>query len=833
MKFYTNAILHKNHILVCGYKDGKRYKEKVAYRPYLFVPSKEPAGFKTIDGRHAAKRTFASIWEAKKFYYDYEDVENFVVYGAHRFEYTYIYDNFKNMKYDISLIKKMTLDIEVSMENGPPDFEAADKPITAITMMYKDITFAFGYDDFTPTDSSVKYIKCASEAELLEKFIRVWASDNFRPDVVTGWNINTFDIPYIINRIVNVLGEDQANRLSPWGVLRPRQFETFGKIVTVFEIQGVNCLDYLELYRKFILKPRESYRLDYICHVELDERKTDYSEYGNLTELYKKNHQLFMEYNIRDCTLVERLDEKLGLLNLVYEFSYDSLVNFSDALAAVRTWDVIIHNYLMDKHVVVPRQKKSSATEGVIGAYVKDPIVGRHKWVVSFDLASLYPSLIMSYNISPDTFAGMVPLTMDHESKVIQWLQGLTSDLDEHLRSKNLSMAANGATFSKDKQGFLSILMDQLFEKRKVFKKKMLDAKKEFEKTKNPSLKNDISKYDNLQMAAKVKLNSAYGALANEGFRFYDRRFAEAITLSGQLTIRWAEKCINEYLNSYLKTENKDYIIASDTDSLYINMEAIADLSGLTETKDILEYIDKFCANEMQKELDKAYLTLFNRMHCHKQSLYMKRESICERGLFMAKKRYALKMLDNEGVRFQTPELKMMGLDAIRSSTPTACRDAIKDTINIILNGSEEDVQAYIAAFRKKFNELPFEDIARNSSLGELEKYLDTQGVKKGAPMHVRGAIAYNQILNNLNLVGKYSPAYKKDKVKYCYLKEPNPYKVNVIATPGSLPEEFDIKKYLDIQVQYEKTYLEPIKRILDVIGWETEKRNKITSFFA
>ncbi len=833
MHFYTSVIQEKGQILVRGYKNGKRYSERDrSYKPYLFVPSQEPEGYKTIDGKNVAKMTFDSVWEARKFYFQYKDVDNFPVYGSNRFEYTYIYDKFKNVKFDLNLIKTLVIDIEVSMENGPPDFDSADKPITAITMMYKDITFALGMGDYTPENDTIKYIKCDDETDLLEKFIKIWSSDAFMPDVVTGWNTNTFDIPYIINRLIQVLGEDEAKKLSPWRILKPRTFETFGRTVQAFDVMGINCLDYLELYKKFILKPRERYSLDYISSVELEERKTDYSEYGTLNELYKQNHQLFMEYNVRDCLLVKRLDDKLKLLALVYEFAYDSGLNYIDAMTSVRSWDVIIHNYLMDKHIVVPKQKYLNENTGVIGAHVKSPIVGMHPWVVSFDLASLYPSLIMSYNISPDTFRGMMNLPWDHEGKVEQWLQDMPDEYASKLDAHNLSMAANGATFTKDKQGFLSVLMEALFEKRKVYKKKMLDAKKKYERTKDESLKNDISKYDNLQLAAKVKLNSAYGALANAGFRFYDRRFAEAITLSGQLTIRWAETNLNRFINDQLGTGDRDYIIASDTDSLYINMDGIVKASRLTDTKEIVDYLDKFCNEVMQPVLDKAYSELAERMRCHKQALYMKRESISERGIFLAKKRYALKMWDNEGVRYSPAELKMMGVEAIRSSTPTACREAIKETLDLILNKDEATVQAYIADFHKKFMSLPFEEIARNSSLSELDDYDDGDGGRKGTPNHVKGAILYNNLLKKHKLNGKYNMIYRKDKIKYHYLKEPNPTFVNVIATPGPLPEQFGLEKFLDKNKQFDKTYLEPIKGIMEKIGWEHEKRTKITSFF-
>jgi len=833
MHFYTHVAQERGQILLRGVKDGRRYKERVRYKPYLFIPSPEPAGYKTIDGKHVKKMDFDSIWDARKFYYQYQDVEGFSIYGTNRFEYLFIYDKFKNIEFDTSKLVVCTADIEVSMEDGPPDFDTADKPITAITLMYDDITFALGLGDYTPSDSSVKYIKCRDEEDMLVKFLRVWTSDAYFPDVITGWNTNTFDIPYIVNRLVQVLGEEEAKRLSPWKVLKPRTYEYMGREVHAFDIVGVSALDYLELYKKFILKPRERYSLDYISYVELDERKTDYSEYGTLNELYKQNHQLFMEYNVRDCLLVKRLDEKLKLLSLVYEFAYDSGINYIDAMTSVRSWDVIIHNFLMDKHIVVPMQKYQKGNTGVIGAHVKSPIVGMHPWVVSFDLASLYPSLIMSYNISPDTFAGMMSLTQSHEEKVDQWLEELPDEIAQKLDQNNVSMAANGAMFRKDKQGFLSVLMEQLFEKRKVYKKKMLDTKKEYERTKDGSLKNDISKYDNLQLAAKVKLNSAYGALANEGFRFFDRRFAEAITLSGQLTIRWAETVINRFINSQLGTSDRDYIIASDTDSLYINMAGIVDSSGLKDTKQIVDYLDQFCEKQMQPVLDAAYKELADRMRCHKQALYMKRESISERGIFLAKKRYALKMWDNEGVRYSPAELKMMGVEAIRSSTPTACREAIKETLNLILNENEETVQKYIADFKKKFFSLPFEDIARNSSLGALDDYETSTGDSRlGTPNHVKGAILYNNLLKKHKLKGKYNMIYRKDKIKYVYLKDPNPTFINVIATPGPLPSQFGLDNYIDKQKQFDKTYMEPIKGILEKIGWETEQRNKVSSFF-
>ena len=817
--------------MVCGYLDGKRYLDKANYKPYLFLPSEEPTGFKTLDGKWARKKEFKTIWEAKQFAWDYQKVDNFTFYGMTQFAYPFIRDKFANCQYDHNLIKTVIMDIEVSTENGMPDLEKADKEITAITLMYKDITFAFGYGDFNPSDPVVKYFKCTDEEDLLKKFLTVWTSDLFRPDVVTGWNTNMFDIPYIINRIIQMFGETEAHRLSPWGVLTPRQYEFRGRLVNVFTIQGISSLDYFEMYRKFILTPRDSYSLNNIAFEELGERKTDYSEYESLNGLYKNNHQLFMEYNIRDCQLVQKLDNKLKLLELVYIFAYDSGVNFEDTLTAVRLWDVAIHNKLLDDHIVIP-QRKETLRGRPVGAFVKIPEPKAHDWVVSFDLASLYPSLIMAYNISPDTFKGMVKISKSHDEKVDDWLVGMPENIDTYLKEHQLSMAANGAMFSKEKQGFLSVLMEELFEKRKVYKKKMIDAKKEYERTKDENLKNDIAKYHNLQMTAKVKLNSAYGALANEGFRFYDIRLAEAITLSGQLTIKFAMQEVNNYLNEYLGTKNFDYIITSDTDSLYVNMGPLVKTWGMADPKEIVARLDKFCAQEMQDMLDKTYTELSNRMHCHKQALFMKRESICEKGIFLSKKHYVLKVWDNEGVSYDPPELKMTGIEAVRSSTPISVRKAIKETFDIIMNGTEADVQKYIKEFRERFDELPFEEIAKSSTLNGLQKYSDTVRMyKSGCPMHVRGAIIYNKILKQAGLTGKFNPIFEKDKLKFCYLVMPNPTMQDVISVPAVLPKPLGLHKYLDRETQFNKTYLEPMKKVLEVVGWEHRKRNKMSQF--
>ena len=403
MTFYTSVAQHHNKILVCGYENNKRFKKECHYKPYLFLPSKEKTGYRTIDGNPVEKLSFDSIRDARNFFEKYKDVENFSIYGLTNYPYVYIYDTFKNIQYDTSKIKTLILDIEVSTENGYPDIDRADSEITAITMMYDDITFVFGYKDFITSDANIKYFRCKDEYELLTRFIKLMSHDVYRPDVITGWNVEFFDIPYCINRIIRLFDESEAKKLSPWSLLRERTVQFMGREQQAFTPVGVSILDYLQLYMKFTYTQQESYKLDHIAFVELNEQKLDYSEYGSLNDLYKQNPQKYIEYNIHDCTLIKKLDDKMKLLDLVYTIAYDSGCNYEDALTTVRSWDVTIHNYLMDQRKVIPHVKKGSVDRIPAGGYVKQPQTGMFDWVVSFDLSSMYPMRIISTNIGPET----------------------------------------------------------------------------------------------------------------------------------------------------------------------------------------------------------------------------------------------------------------------------------------------------------------------------------------------------------------------------------------------------------------------------------------------
>ena len=647
-------------------------------------------------------------------------------------------------------------------------------------------------------------------------FIDWWVKNT--PDILTGWNVNLYDVPYICRRVKRILGTKWMNSISPWNRANEREVYVQGRKNYAYDVSGINILDYLDLYRKFTYSNQESYRLDHIAFVELGERKLDHSEYENFKDFYTRDWQKFIEYNIQDTELIDRLEEKMKLLDLAITMSYDAKVNFEDVYSQVRMWDTMIYNYLTDRNIVVPPKKGAKKDEKYAGAYVKEPIPGKYDWVVSFDLNSLYPHLIMQYNISPETL-----WETRHTSASVERI------LNEEITIEDdVCVCANGAQYRKDIQGFLPQMMQVIYDERTIYKKKMLQAKRDYEVQPSAKLQRDISKFNNIQMARKIQLNSAYGAVGNQYFRYYNLANAEAITLSGQVSIRWIEQRMNKYLNKILKTEGEDYVIASDTDSIYLHLGPLVETVFASREKDdksIVSFLDKVCEVEFEKYISSSYQALANYVNAYDQKMFMKRETIANKGIWTAKKRYMLNAWDIEGVRFAEPKLKVMGIEAVKSSTPGACREKIKECITVIMNESEEAAQDFIADFRDKFSTLPVEDISFPRGCNGINKWANQSSIySKGTPIHVRGALLYNFYNKKNNLTHKYPLIQDGEKIKFVYLKTPNKFGENVVSFLNTFPKEFGLDKQVDYELQFEKSFLDPIKVILDTIGWKSEK---------
>ena len=844
--FYTNVCQVGSNILVRGFENGKRVSKKAFYKPYLFVNSNKDSHYKDIFGNKVSRIDFSDIKDCRNFMDSYKDTVGMEIYGLDRWRYVYIYDNYKDMRLNLDLINTVALDIEVASDDGFPDPKSANKEIIAITLRRRNLKIVLGCGDFVSTDDkNTYYMKCKDEKDLLFKFLSAWK--NLDIDVITGWNIEFFDIPYLVNRIRQILPAESEKKLSPWGVIKEYNLERNEDVSQGYSLVGISMLDYMRVYKKFNFEPRESYTLNYICQAEVGAKKIDYSEYGDLHSLYKTNFQKFIEYNIRDVDLIFMLEEKLGFLDQIFTIAYDAKVNHEDALASVLIWDVIIHNYLMDKNIVVSNKKEVTFNKTIEGGFVKHPIVGMHEWVVSFDLNSLYPHLIQQYNIGPDTHIKNFDVNLLEIKNRTNVYNLLSKKIDTSaLKKHNCTVTPNGQFYSREKQSFLSSLMKQMYDDRIFYKNKMVEAKKKYEKEKTRELEIEISRCYNLQIAKKIQLNSAYGALANQYFRWFDLENAEAITMAGQLSIRFIEKKINDYLNKVLKT-NEDYIIAVDTDSVYITFEKFINkvFKDKSDKNKIINFLNDICDGKLQDYISESYHELAEYVNAYEQRMNMKRENIAEKGIWTAKKRYILNVWDSEGVRYKEPKLKIMGIEAIRSSTPTACRKYIKEGLNIIMNKDEKAVQDYIANAKVTFKSLKFEDIAFPRSVNFMtwkkapnggryeDTYIDRQNVyKKGAPIQVKGALLFNNYLKKLGLTKKYEEIKNGEKIKFCYLVRHNPIMDTVIASKDSLPLEFKLDKYIDYDLQFEKGFLSPIENILNSIGWRSEKKATVEDFF-
>lgn len=746
MRFYTNVQLIGNQFLVRGYDNGKHVMFKEEYTPTLFVPSKKESKYKTLDGEFVEPIQPGFVRDCRDFYKKYEGVDNFKIYGNDRYVSQYISEKYPEdeIKFDISKIKLVTIDIEVASENGFPDTLSASEEI--LTISIQDYTtkniITWGVKPFVNKQSNVKYIECSSEYGLLQSFINYW--DANAPEVITGWNIQFYDVPYICRRLNRVLGEKPMKRFSPWGLVTENEIFVNGRKQICYDVGGITQLDYLDLYKKFTYKAQESYRLDHIAEVELGQKKLDHSEFETFKDFYTNDWQKFVEYNIVDVELVDRLEDKMKLIELALTMAYDAKVNFIDVFYQVRMWDNIIYNYLKKRDIVIPPKERSAKDEKYAGAYVKEPKPGVYEWVVNFDLNSLYPHLIMMYNISPETL-----LDERHPTVSVDKILNQETDFESY---KDYAVCANGAMFRKDVRGILPELMEKMYNERVIFKKKMIEAKKQYEKTKTKDLEKEIARCNNIQMAKKISLNSAYGAIGNQYFRYYKLANAEAITLSGQVAIRWIENKMNTYLNKLLKTEDIDYVIASDTDSIYLNMGPLVETvyNGREKTTEsIVSFLDKVAQVELEKYIEGCYQELADYVNAYAQKMQMKRENIADRGIWTAKKRYILNVWDSEGVRYEEPKLKIMGIEAVKSSTPAPCRTMIKNALKLMMNGTEDDVIEFIDKSREEFRKLPPEQISFPRSASDVNKYKSSATIyAKGTPIHVRGALLFNHYIN-------------------------------------------------------------------------------------
>lgn len=828
MEFYTNVESWGDFIFVKGYdKNGNHFFRKEKYDPVLYLHSKKTTQYKSLKDEYLEPFYAGSIKESRNFIKRYEDVSNFEFFGQTNYPYNYIAEKYKkDITYDFEKIRVGFFDIETECENGFPKPDEAKEEITIINILFRGKYYFFNtqkWGHYKPDRKDVVNMSYPTEKEMLLAFLDFWGKVNF--DIISGWYSEGFDIPYIINRLVNLFGMATAKKLSPWGVLKEKELKYKGKPFMTYEVMGVTHLDYMQLDKKFTLKPRENAKLDTIANEELNIKKLDYSVYGSLHELYRSDWQHFCNYSIRDVELLFLLNEKMRLIELVCEIAYYSKVNFQDTLFNTRVWDQIIYTYLLERGIVVPQRDKDRDTRPFDGGYVKHPQIGIHDYPVSFDLNSLYPNLIVQYNISPETFVGQEIISFD------KLVAGDDTEI-RHLKEMGYSVAANGTYYKKEKVGFLAELSKMVLDKRNENKALKLDfekkAEKETEKDKKDELKKQASMFNIKQSVFKVLGNSLYGAVGNEGFRFFMRLMAEAITKSGQLSVLWTMRNSNEYFNKKFETD-KDYVLYADTDSCYLDFSMVA--SKAPEGKEI-DLLDAFSDKVFQPKLNEFFKNLYEFMNANEPRMKMKREAIAYSSLFVTKKKYLMLLADNEGVRFKEPKLKVTGIEMVRSSTPKFCKDKLNEAAKLILKKDLDVLRKYVSEVKDEFLKLDPEEIGKPTGVNGIEKYrASDNGYASKTPFHVRGSLIFNKKIIDLGLERKYSLISDNDKIKVIYLKLPNPFFENVISIPDIIPPEFDLIQYVDHETQFEKVFLSPLKLMTVAAGWDLDKKSSLKDF--
>jgi DNA polymerase elongation subunit (family B) len=856
---YTFYKTWGSNILLKYRKNGKSYAKTIDFfKPSLYTKSSTGQGdAKSIYGYPLKQTQFDCIRDAREFVKTYKDVDNFVIEGNSNYANQFIIElnNGEMPQFDPNDIRVGILDIEVRSTDGFPEPAEAKWPINGVTF----------YDSFTKTyycigdklyihdktdehvgKLNVQFILCDNEVELLKAMLNHFRE--FQYDLTAGWNSESFDMPYIVNRCFKVIGKKfTSDSLSPFGKVELREIEgKYGKTMLKADITGLPHTDYMQLYMKHIHTPRESYKLDFIASAELGMNKLSYEEEGSLANLYDVNPQKFYTYNIIDVDIIRRLDEKLGLFNITYTLAYYCLSNFEDTLGTTKIWEQLIAKHLYGKNMVPSFKAKRAEYREFDGAFVHPTQVGYFEWIESVDLNSLYPMNEIQYNIGPNTHIPRDKLP----DELLQLKAKYTLDDLVHgrvdlsaLKKYNYAMAGNFEFYDRSEVGFMAEIKDALYTGRKVYKKKMLAADSKVQELKgvtdrdvSDEIKSEelkIVQFNNLQMALKILLNAGYGAVGNQHFLYYKVENAEAITASGQLINKWTHVRVNALLNKMLGTEGVNRTVAGDTDSLYLNLSDVVkqmNIGHLSENE-ITDKLDQFTKTILSPKIDKFANDLCDYVNGMQNKMVWEREVIAPQAIFVRKKGYIMNVLDSEGVRYNTPKFKVTGLEAVKSSTPEWSRVYLKECYKLALAQDKDALHARVKEIRKEFGKLSSSVISIPRGTTDIDKYIDPDMIYiKGTPKHVKAALIHNWYVDKLGL--KIPKLVGGNKLKYVELKKPNPINQEVVGFEWFMPPEFNLDDYVDRDGIFKSAFLSPLQIFLDSIKWTHEPVISLESFF-
>lgn len=902
---YISIDVINNSFFHSYYDKGMKY-EIIKKFPLELFQEAENGKYRDLFNKKLNRVEFDNCFDFYSFFKNNDDV-----YGQENPIYQFLAKKYPDdIEPEIDNINIYAIDIETYFDDsgfGLPENPTKDILSISCVKLNNNVEqkpIVFGRKKYNGDDCI--YVFCSDEKDLLIKFQKFIKLKQI--GIITGWNVKNYDMPYIINRWQKLFGMDGINNFSPFSDLEKNaklvfEISSYSKhnyeTTNNYKIVGITILDYFDLYQKYSTTPVDDYRLNTIAEYELQKNKTDYSEYKDLMTLYEKNFDRFIEYNINDVVLIKQLNEKLNYISHACMTAYLGKTRFEDIFFQVRWWDIYIYNELKKLNIQIPYKKESNEVN-IIGGYVKNPESKLYSWIMTYDLTSLYPSIIMSFNLSPETiissatyrseniienvendnesvsmpllkedntplriaFDKTIPDSIPDRNGVEKLLDGMSkigvghvSCLDDilqknvdtsFLKKKNCTMLANGAQFLRNKEGIFTSLVKKLFTLRMNYRNKAKEYAQLLEKEKSDVYVKLQASADARQLAIKIQLNSLYGACANRYFRYNNQDISEGITITGQYIIRTIADKINEYLNDLLKNilkEKMDFIVFSDTDSIGINLQIIVErlFSASKNKQDIITFLDNFSKEYILPKLKLIFKEIEDYLNLYENHLDMKREIIADAGIWSGKKHYILQVYDKEGLRFQTPKLKIMGLEMIKSSTPKLVRIALTDAIKICLNGTEEELQKFVADFKLKFFNANYIDLALPRSVNDIDKWLEQNNniihrsyksiLKKGVPYHVRGSVNFNDLLKKFN-VNNYKKIKNGDKIKILFLRKDNPSKENVICFTDDIPEIFNLSSYIDYETQYQKAFIQPLDTLLKILSWEYQKSNNLSVFF-
>ena len=970
--FYTfvgemdNAIFHRY------YNENKEEVfekiDKYNYTLYVEHPSGD-SKFKTLHGKALKEIVFHKPRDMKRFYRENKDLMR--IHGNDSAVHQFIA---KEYPYDVKQtcpVKILNFDIEVEHSEGFPDPVYANQEIMSISVKQfgsENKFYSFGTKPLEEYDNkNGEYIQCKNEQELIAKFMKLWRDIN--PQFITGWNIDGFDIPYLLNRIKKVLGKKFVSYLSPFydkvrdnDRLITEKINKTNKDIN-YSIFGITSFDYIELYKKYHPVKQESYKLDFIGEVDVGQKKVNFDEYAkSLMRLYNgdiitdmessfneldetmkyavirkmlktrlnecgyfnefgdmvnkfeldtfdkssiedlTNDQLkeyynhadervrtlsykkFIRYNEQDANIVELIDNKMMYIKQAIRVGHMAKSRMQEIFGTVAPWDNMIYARLLAKNQQIPARESHDKSEKFAGAYVKDPILGFHKWVATVDLKSLYPSIIRMGNMSPETMRK----NKDFDSfKTLDSILDFKYDTSE-AKSKGWVTTANGSCYDQSFTGVIPDAMKFLMIERDVVKTKMKDVnnyiqhiKRSVEHRKNNSgeafeqnkdyvksygrnkedfatddiilswefsyietllnsLEDEVSMLDATQLALKILANSGYGAIGNASFRYFRLEIAEGITLTGQLALRYMSQVIDDFLNEVCGTKNVIYAIYGDTDSIFICLDNWVKYMKLDESNvdNVITQMDEYMANVIEPLIANNYDKLSDYLGAKENLLIMKREALADATIFRGKKNYIMQLYDNEHVRFAEPKMKMMGVETAKSSTAMIIRNKLKECFKIVINKNTRkpsELKKLVDDFREEFDRVDVVAIASPRGVSDIDKWIDDKGnIISGCPIHVRASINYNNfIASDPKLKRKYEQIKNGSKIRFIKLKEPNLIHSYVVAFIDELPEEMELDKYINRKQQFEDTFMGPLESFTQLIDWDIRRSVSLNSLFA